>query len=143
MIWKILLIILVLFIVLIVIKFLRDYIKQEHVVSSKGGIKTLYKEIVDGLLEYKSARIIQESNTYIGIAGVFYDPITRQECGTWVFKIQISFALLIVKYHAYVTLGGGENIDKNWDFPVNMEQSKILEMIRAKADETNVYGIFK
>lgn len=143
MIWKLLLIVFALFIAKFVYKFIKGLIKQNQIVSSKGGIKVMYKEIIDGLLEYQSARIIQESNTYIGISGIFYDPITNRECGIWVFKIQIAFAILTVKYHANVMLGGGEKIDKSWDFPINMVQSEILKVLKAKADETNIYGIIK
>ena len=66
-----------------------------------------------------------------------------RECGNWGFKLQISFQLLVVQYRAYVDLGGGEHIKQNWDFPITLSQSEIVNILKKKADETNVYGIFK
>lgn len=123
--------------------FVMSYQKQERLVRSKGGITAMFSEVVDGLLEYRSARIVQQSNSFVGIAGVFYDPITSRECGNWGFKIQISFNLLVVQYRANIDLGGGEQIKQNWDFPITLLQSEILNILRKKADETDVYGIFK
>lgn len=120
-----------------------SYHKQEKTVRSKGGITTMFSEVIKGLLEYRSARVVQQSNSFIGISGVFYDPITSRECGNWGFKLQISFKLLVVQYRAYVDLGGGEHIKQNWDFPITLSQSEIVNILKRKADETNVYGIFK
>ena len=30
-----------------------------------------------------------------------------------------------------------------WDFPINMPQEQILSVIKKKADEFEVYGVFK
>ena len=120
-----------------------SYHKQEKTVRSKGGITAMFSEVIKGLLEYRSARVVQQSNSFIGISGVFYDPITSRECGNWGFKLQISFKLLVVQYRAYVDLGGGEHIKQNWDFPITLSQSEIVNILKKKADETNVYGIFK
>ena len=119
-----------------------SYHKQEKTVRSKGGITAMFSEVIKGLLEYRSARVVQQSNSFIGISGVFYDPITSRECGNWGFKLQISFQLLVVQYRAYVDLGGGEHIKQNWDFPITLSQSEIVNILKKKADETNVYGIF-
>lgn len=120
-----------------------SYHKQEKTVRSKGGITAMFSEVIKGLLEYRSARVVQQSNSFIGISGFFYDPITSRECGNWGFKLQISFKLLVVQYRAYVDLGGGEHIKQNWDFPITLSQSEIVNILKKKADETNVYGIFK
>ena len=120
-----------------------SYHKQEKTVRSKGGITAMFSEVIKGLLEYRSARVVQQSNSFIGISGFFYDPITSRECGNWGFKLQISFQLLVVQYRAYVDLGGGEHIKQNWDFPITLSQSEIVNILKKKADETNVYGIFK
>ena len=104
-----------------------SYHKQEKTVRSKGGITAMFSEVIKGLLEYRSARVVQQSNSFIGISGVFYDPITSRECGNWGFKLQISFKLLVVQYRAYVDLGGGEHIKQNWDFPITLSQSEIVD----------------
>ena len=35
----------------IFLRFLMDFNKQRSVIASKGGIKTIYKSLIDGLLE--------------------------------------------------------------------------------------------
>ena len=40
----------------IFLRFLMDFNKQRSVIAAKGGIKTIYKSLIDGLLEYRSAR---------------------------------------------------------------------------------------
>ena len=125
------------------IRFLRDFNKQRDVIAAKGGIKTIYKPLVDGLLEYRSARIIQDKKDFVTIGGTFTDPIFNRECGLWSVIIQPSFKLLNVKYQAHIDLGGGETAKQMWDFPINMPQDEILSVIKKKADEFEIYGVFK
>lgn len=125
------------------IGFLMDFNKQRNVIAAKGGIKTIYKPLVDGLLEYRSARIIQDKRDFVTIGGTFTDPIFNKECGWWSVIIQPTFKLLNVKYQAHIDLGGGETAKQMWDFPINMPQEEILFVIKKKADEFEVYGVFK
>lgn len=75
-----------------------SYHKQEKTVRSKGGITAMFSEVIKGLLEYRSARVVQQSNSFIGISGVFYDPITSRECGNWGlnFKFLLSYLLFSI-----------------------------------------------
>lgn len=127
----------------IFIKFLMDFNRQRDVIAAKGGIKTIYKPLIDGLLEYRSARIIQDKKDFVTIGGTFTDPIFNRECGLWSVIIQPTFKLLNVKYQAHIDLGGGETAKQRWDFPINMPQDEILSIIKKKADEFEVYGVFK
>ena len=45
-----------------------SYHKQEKTVRSKGGITAMFSEVIKGLLEYRSARVVQQSNSFIGIS---------------------------------------------------------------------------
>lgn len=125
------------------IRFLVACNKQRNAIAAKGGIKTIYKPLIDGLLEYRSAQIIQDKKDFITIGGTFTDPVFNRECGLWTVIIQPTFKLLNVKYQAHIDLGGGETAKQMWDFPTNMPQDEILSVIKKKADEFEVYGIFK
>lgn len=127
----------------VLIRFLMDFNMQRNVIAAKGGIKAIYKPLIDGLLEYHSARIIQDKKDFVTIGGTFTDPIFNRECGLWSVIIQPTFKLLNVKYQAHIDLGRGETAKQMWDFPINMPQEEILSVIKKKADEFEVYGVFK
>lgn len=125
------------------IRFLVDFNKQRNVIAAKGGIRTIYKPLIDGLLEYRSARIIQDNKDFVTIGGTFTDPLFNRECGLWSVIIQPTFKLLNVRYHAHIDLGEGISAKRMWDFPINMPQDEILSIIKKKADEFVIYGVFK
>lgn len=125
------------------IKFRMDLNRQRNAIVSQGGIKVIYKVLIDGLLNYPTARIIQDKKDFITIGGTFIDPISNRECGVWSVIIQPAFKILTLKYQARIDLEGGETAKQMWDFPINMNQDDILEVIKKKADEWEVYGIIK
>lgn len=125
------------------IRFLMDFNKQRSTIASHGGIKTIYKPLIKGLLQYPSARIIQDKKDFVTVGGTFTDPIYNRDCGWWSISIQPFFKALNVKYKAYNDIEGGETVKQMWDFPINMSQEKMLAVIKKKADEWETYGIFK
>lgn len=125
------------------VKFLGDLSKQSRAIESQGGIKNIYKQLIDGLLKYPSAEIIQENKHFITIGGSFIDPINSRVCGQWGVVIQPTFKILNVQYKAHIDLGGGENSKQMWDFPINMNQEEILAIIKKKVDEWDIYGVVK
>lgn len=129
--------------IVVFIKFLIDFNRQRNAIAAQGGIRVLYKPLIEGLLEYPSARIIQDKRDFVTIGGTFTDPIFNRECGMWSVIIQPTFRTLNVKYQAHTDLGGGETAKQTWDFPINMNQDEILAVIKKKADEWEAYGIFK
>ena len=135
--------IIVIIIAWVLVRFLLDLSKQTRVIESQGGIKTVYKQLIDGLLKYPNAEIIQDKKLFVTIGGVFFDPISSRVCGQWSVIIQPTFKILNVKYQAHIDLEGGKYAKQMWDFPINMNQNEILSIIRKKADEWEVYGIFK
>lgn len=141
MMWIVVFVIVV--VVWIFIRFLMDFNKQRNEIALKGGIKTIYKPLLDGLLEYSSARIIQDKKDFVTIGGTFTDPILNRECGLWSVIIQPTFKMLNVKYQAHIDLGGGETAKQMWDFPINMPQEEMLSVIKKKVDEFEIYGVIK
>ena len=117
--------------------------KDKKYIRSKGGMKVMYNGLINGILQYKSARIIQDETNLITIAGSFTDPIMSRTCGLWSVIIQHSFNILTIRYRAHIDLGGGEAAKQMWDFPIDMPQEEILSVIKKKADEWDIYGIIK
>ncbi|MBR2777336.1 MAG: hypothetical protein IKD75_09585 [Prevotella sp.] len=137
------LIIVLVIIVFFLIKFYVGLRRDKKFIRSQGGMKVMYKHLIDGLLQYHSARIIQDETNLITIAGSFTDPIMSRTCGLWSVIIQHSFNILTVRYQAHHDLDGGETAKKLWDFSPNTNQEEMLSIIRKKADEWDVYGIIK
>ena len=135
--------ILVIIIAWVLVRFLWDLSKQTRVIESQGGIKTVYKQLIDGLLKYPNAEIIQDKKHFVTIGGVFFDPISSRTCGQWSVIIQPAFKILTVKYQAHIDLEGGKYAKQMWDFPININQNEVLSIIRKKVDEWDTYGVVK
>lgn len=140
---KWIILIIIAFIAWIFFRFLFDSIKQRAKLKSLGGVRSIYKILIDGLLQYPSAEIKQDFPTLVTICGTFWDPIWSRTCGKWAITIQQTFKILNVSYEAYNNLEGGEHTKQMWDFPIGMDQHKMLSIIQKKADEWDVYGICK
>lgn len=139
------LIILILVLILwIPLHFLLNVYFQRQWLSSKGGIKTYYKSLIEGLLEYSSAEILQDKKSFLKIGGTYKDMLGGRECGTWSFLIMPNPPYkLNIKFYAAIDLSGGETANKTWTFPNAMNQNQILSIIKKKADEFDAYGIYK
>lgn len=114
------------------IRFLVAYNKQRNAIAAKGGIKTIYKPLIDGLLEYRSAQIIQDKKDFITIGGTFTDPVFNRECGLWTVIIQPTFKLLNVKYQAHIDLGGGETAKQMWLFLQTCHKMRFCLLLRKR-----------
>lgn len=141
MVW--ILIIFVIVVLYVFLRFIMDFIKQRNDIESKGGIKTIYKTLIAGIMEYPSARITQDKRDFITIGGIFTDPLFHRECGVWSVIIRPTFETLNVKYQAHTDLGDGKISKKIWNFPISMNQEEMLKVIKKKADEWYVYCIVK
>lgn len=127
----------------IIIRYMMVINKHRNAIASQGGIKKIFQPLIKGLLEYQSARIVQDKRDYLMIAGTFMDPISYRECGQWSVFIQPAFQVLTIRYRAHIDLGGGKTSKMMWDFPNNMNQNDILAIIKKKADEWDMYCIYK
>lgn len=136
-------IILAIIIIWYFVKFHTAVSKQRKFIANQGGVKTMFKTVIDGLLQYQSARIIQDNRDLVTVGGTFTDPILQRECGVWSIIIQPTFSVVNVKYRARIDLGGGERVNKMWNFPIKMDQSQILGTIKKEADKFDGYGIYK
>ncbi|MDE5782855.1 MAG: hypothetical protein K2H97_00825 [Prevotella sp.] len=142
--WLVIFIIIIAIIIVVLSLFTFAYIKQRREIIAKGGIKTIYKTVVNGLLKYHSARIIQDKTDFLTIGGTFTDPFyCNRECGLWSVIIRPTFKVLNVRYQAYIDLGGDKTVRKEWNFPVNMDQEEILTIIKKEADKWTVFGLIK
>lgn len=142
--WLVIFIIIIAIIIVVLSLFTFAYIKQRRGIIAKGGIKTIYKTVVNGLLKYHSARIIQDKTYVLTIGGTFTDPFyCNRECGLWSVIIQPMFKVLNVKYQAHIDLDGGKTVKKEWNFPVNMDQEEILTIIKKEANKWTVFGLIK
>lgn len=140
---KVILILIVAIVIWHFFRFILAYIKLRNEISAKGGPKVICDILINGLLNsYSSARVIQDKKMFVTIGGTFTDPIFKRECGRWSFIIQPAF-MLNIKYRAYTDLGGGEVAKQMWDFPIDMNQEEILAVIKEKADQWDIYGIYK
>lgn len=141
---KWLLIIILFIIIWLPAHFLINMYMQRKWLASKGGIKVAYKTIIDGLLDYSSARIVEDKKSFIKIGGFYTDCISNRECGIWtVFIMPNPPYKLNVLVQANINLGSGEKINKEWSFPTNLDQHQILSIIKKKVDEFDDYGIYK
>ncbi|MBO7052274.1 MAG: hypothetical protein J6W24_06385 [Prevotella sp.] len=133
----------VIIIVWVLVNFFISYSKHRRAIVAQGGMKLIYKTLIEGLLRYGSARIIRDEIDLVTIGGTFTDPLCNRECGLWSVSIQRAFALLNIQYRAHIDLGGGKSTKQAWDFPIDMDQEKMLEIIKRKSDEWDIFGIIK
>lgn len=140
---KWILVVLAVIIVWYFVKFHAAVNKQRKFIADHGGVKAMFKTVIEGLLKYQSARIIQDNKDLVTVGGTFIDPIMRRECGVWSVIIQPTFSVVNIRFKAKIDLGGGETANKMWDFPIKMDQNQMLETIKKEADKFNAYGIFK
>jgi len=141
--WIILVVLGVCAVLWIIIRYMMAINKHRNAIASLGGIKNIFLPLIKGLLEYQSARIVQDKKDYLMIAGTFIDPISYRECGQWSVFIQPAFQYLIIRYRAHVDLGGGMTSKQTWEFPIEMSQEEILTVVKKKADEWDIIGVFK
>ena len=122
--------------------FIVVYVKHWHKISSRGGTRTICNTLINGLLKYSSARIIQDRTIWVTVGGTFTDIVNR-DCGYWSVIIQPQFNILNVKYQAYIDLDGGMVDKKVWNFPINMNQEDMLAIIKKEANQWTIFAVYK
>lgn len=106
-------------VVLIVIKFIYDTVKQSSKIAADGGIRKKYSTLVEHFLSsHPNCRIIQEANTFVsvGVSGAG---------GSQVFSIYPSYGnvTIIMQIKNNPIMG---NLKKEWTFPENMDQEDMI-----------------
>lgn len=106
----------------IVIRFFIDLIVQSKEMKAQGGVRQRYSKIVDYVLSSNpESKIFHQDNTsvVVGVQGI---------AGSQVFYITKAFEVVIVQMKVRNNPMFG-NMEREWEFPENMDQDKIIECI--------------
>lgn len=132
------------FIVLFLVKFATATSQDANYVKSNGGMKVLYSTLIESVKENRhSARVREGSMNSLVIDGEFTDIVGGVYRGEWALSIQHTFKILQVTYKANVRLNNVAPINKRWDFPINLDQKRMAEIITKEMDKTMAYGIYQ
>lgn len=126
------------------IKFAKASKNNVEYIQKLGGMKVVYKTLIGGIMEYHTAEVSREGafNT-VSVSGDFIDCVGGVNRGVWAVNIQHTFNVVHVSYRARIRLNGVEPIDKQWDFPIDMDQNRMVEIIKKEMNKTDIYGIYK
>lgn len=106
----------------IIVRFIIDMIKQSIEMKTQGGVRQKYSKIVDFVLNsHPDSKIFHQDNTsvVVGVQGI---------AGSQVFYITKSFEVVIIQMKVRNNPLCG-NMEREWKFPENMDQEKIIEQI--------------
>jgi hypothetical protein len=106
----------------IIVRFIIDMIKQSIEMKTQGGVRQKYSKIVDFVLNsHPDSKIFHQDNTsvVVGVQGI---------AGSQVFYITKSFGVVIIQMKVRNNPLCG-NMEREWKFPENMDQEKIIEQI--------------
>lgn len=106
----------------IIVRFIIDMIKQSIEMKTQGGVRQKYSKIVDFVLSsHPDSKIFHKDNTsvVVGVQGI---------AGSQVFYITKSFGVVIIQMKVRNNPLCG-NMEREWKFPENMDQEKIIEQI--------------
>ena len=120
-----------------------DRYKFRKIIIDNGGIRIIYKALLSGLLDYTSSRIVKEKKDFISIRGRYFLFPDNIVCGSWDISIQLTFKGTIIKCKTKLTLNKGVKEKRAWICPHNIDQGKILSIIKQQIDKWDVYGIIK
>lgn len=106
----------------IIVRFIIDMIKLSIEMKTQGGVRQKYSKIVDFVLNsHPDSKIFHQDNTsvVVGVQGI---------AGSQVFYITKSFEVVIIQMKVRNNPLCG-NMEREWKFPENMDQEKIIEQI--------------
>lgn len=106
----------------IIVRFIIDMIKLSIEMKTQGGVRQKYSKIVDFVLNsHPDSKIFHQDNTsvVVGVQGI---------AGSQVFYITKSFGVVIIQMKVRNNPLCG-NLEREWKFPENMDQEKIIEQI--------------
>lgn len=106
----------------IIVRFIIDMIKLSIEMKTQGGVRQKYSKIVDFVLNsHPDSKIFHQDNTsvVVGVQGI---------AGSQVFYITKSFEVVIIQMKVRNNPLCG-NLEREWKFPENMDQEKIIEQI--------------
>lgn len=113
-------------VILIIICFAKDSVKQSNDIISQGGMKSKYKTLIDLLqISLGRAKITNESNTALTIYGA-------GSSGSTAFDIVQTFGKVTIRCYIKNALIGNHQLQ--WIFDENMDQQFMFNKIN---DEVN------
>lgn len=135
--------IIVFFVVVFMFKIVAATTADTSYVKDNGGMIEMYSTLIQGIKEDRStARAREQSLNSLVIDGDFLYLGNNKSAGKWALNIQHTFKILQVRYKAYFEIKGEVfNIDKKWDFPINLDQNKMVDIIRGEMDKSILYGL--
>lgn len=108
----------------IIVRFIIDMIIQSKEMKNQGGVRKKYSKIIDFVLSaHPDSKIFHQDNTsvVVGVQGI---------AGSQVFYITKAFEVVIIQMKVRNNPLCG-NMEREWKFPENMDQDKIIEQINA------------
>lgn len=107
----------------ILVRFIIDLIIQSKKMKAQGGARQKYSKIVDYILSsHNDSKIFHQDNTsvVVGVQGI---------AGSQVFYITKTFDVVNIQMKVKNNPLCG-NIEREWKFPENMNQEKIIEQMK-------------
>ncbi|NPE26359.1 hypothetical protein HPS54_12765 [Prevotella sp. PCHR] len=112
----------------------------------KGGVETIYKPLIDKILEYNDAEIVESKATNVTISGRFKDVSLLSQSAfnfldckeTWKFYIQQNFKLISIFYileRPYAEYGAYKKF--KWEFSTDDDINYITYFIDNAISEIN------
>lgn len=136
--------ILVFLVVLFLLKFAAATSQDNDYVKNNGGMRVMYSTLIEGIKENRhSAHVREGSLNTLVIDGEFTDIVGGVYRGEWALTIQHTFKILQVTYKANIRLNDVTPINKRWDFPISLDQKRMVEIITKEMDKTMDYGIYQ
>lgn len=131
------------FVVVFLFKFASATSADTNYVKDNGGMRVMYSTLIQGIKEDKSTpRVREHSLNSVVIDGEFLSLSNAKCVGRWVLNIQHTFKILQVSYKGSFEIEGEViNIDKKWDFPINYDQKKMVDIIRGEMDKVVLCGV--
>lgn len=113
-------------VILMVIHFTRDTLKEKNKVQNQGGIRKKYKTLITHFLVEGEMKVISETTTYMCISGS--DNMARIT-----FHFQHLYSSINVKFEFKNIIIGEHKL--SWDFPENMSQEDMIEHIETEINK--------
>ena len=113
---------LVIIVILVVLKFVYDTYKQSSKIKTEGGVRLKYSTLVEHFLSANQrCRIFQETNTLVSVG-------MTGAAGSQIYYITPAYGNVSIKMEIRNNPLLG-NKTKEWSFPENMDQNKMIQII--------------
>lgn len=115
---------LIVLVVIIILKFAYDTIKQSSKIKTEGGVRLKYSTLIDYFLSGdQRCRIFQETNTLVsvGMSGA---------AGSQIYYISPAYGNVCIRMEIKNNPLLGDKT-KEWRFPENMDQKEMIQIMES------------